>query len=280
MIVVPEDIYNNLISQQQQMVPPVISQLTNLDQQMQTVLSNPNIPADVKAADFNQLARRYRLMREMELNKPVPVAIQEPVEQVVQVKSNIPVNTITAAIPRPLQNKARILLEHLKQNPSTFQFSDKNELIVDGNKIEGSNLTDLVHEVVRNRAVKHAEGSKEFAQQLTGSNVPKEALGAPQRLKQIISSQSKSKLAMGVSKDSPYAPRASTGKQIDIFGQEEEGKDEEGFFSPANVGIPKVTPPSYKTKRRLRHALGANWEEQILSPHQKRTEDWTALGGK
>ncbi len=88
-------------------------------------------------------------------------------------------------MPRNHHNKARLLLDHLRQHPEVLNLSDKNELIVNGDRVPGSNINDLVNESVRQRAVRQFTGSEAFAEALACSNVPKEALGSKDRLTEL-----------------------------------------------------------------------------------------------
>ncbi|MCP3681303.1 MAG: hypothetical protein GY861_01310, partial [bacterium] len=128
-----------------------------MDQQIQTVLANPNLPVNVKAAQYEQLARRYRIMHDREFKRPVPVTFQEQplIEGETFEQGNFTPQhekTLLRSLPRNHHNKARLLLDHLRQHPEVFQLSDKNELIVNGDMVPGSNINDLVNEVVRQRA--------------------------------------------------------------------------------------------------------------------------------
>ncbi len=79
-------------------------------------------------------------------------------------------------LPKPSRCKAKILLDHLKQNDQSFQWLDSGELVVEGKRIPGSNISDLIHHVTRNRpSVRPPEGSEEFSELLDKTNVPKEA---------------------------------------------------------------------------------------------------------
>lgn len=163
MVLVPENVYK-------QMVPPNVTNMANLDQQMDNVLSDSSIPPDVKAAQHNQLARRYRFLQDqMFQEKPKK-------EENFQVHND----SIIESLPRNLRNKGKLLINHMKNNPDQFRFTVKGELLNDeGNIIEGSNITDLVHESVRNRKSGNVSGREEFMSMLSETNVPKEALGKP-----------------------------------------------------------------------------------------------------
>lgn len=188
MIMVPESTFNAMQQQPQQILQPSMVQMSNLDQEMNTVLSNPNLSTDLKLAEYEQLLRRYRFIRDKEYARPMlvqsvneppaPIPSPSPQEQ----QTIFPTNTILDSLPYTLQRKATLLLDYIRQNPKKFKLSERNEIIIDGNKLDGSNITDLVHEVVRNRVLRDIPGSKEFASSLQEINIPQEALATTDRL--------------------------------------------------------------------------------------------------
>ncbi len=79
------------------------------------------------------------------------------------------------SLPKYARRNGKILLNHLKG--INFDLSQTGELIINGEPIPGSNITDLVHHVTRNRSNTSAPaGSKQFVDLLNSTNVPKEAL--------------------------------------------------------------------------------------------------------
>ncbi len=256
MILVPEKAYGTLLNQQQQLISPAISQLTNLDQQIQTVLANPNLPAFVKAAQYEQLARCYRIMHEREFKRPVPVTFQEqPIIQgeMFEQGNFTPQHekTLLRSLPRNHHNKARLLLDHLRQHPDVFQLSDKNELVVNGDKVPGSNINDLVNEVVRQRAVRQFKGSELFADALASSNVPREALGSKERLAELQLADENFQ--------TPQTPLGVLKK-----------------LSSEVSSMPRTATPSSSAKKKKKQAkkiareLGPSYEQSMLPAGQKR----------
>ena len=185
MIMVPETTFNalasqnSLIAQQKQMVPPSVVQMSDLDSQMHTIINDSSLSSEGKLAEYQQLFRRYNIIRDKEFNKP----LQDEMKQQAEPKqATWPTNIILNSLPKTLTNKASLLLDHIRTYPEKFQLSDKNELVIDGQKLDGSNITDLVHEVVRNRTARGIAGAEIFAKGLSETNVPIEALADRNRL--------------------------------------------------------------------------------------------------
>ena len=76
MLMIPQDAYSRLVSHQQQQTKPAVNELSNLDEQMQSILANPNIPADVKYSQYDQVLRRYRFLNERQ-QQPLKIEFTE-----------------------------------------------------------------------------------------------------------------------------------------------------------------------------------------------------------
>ena len=63
MVMVPQETYSSLMSQQKQSFPPVVQQMSNLDQELQSILSNPNLSPDLKYHQYKQAFNRYQQLR-------------------------------------------------------------------------------------------------------------------------------------------------------------------------------------------------------------------------
>ena len=183
MLMVPQDAYSRLISQQQEQLQPVVTQLVNLDEQMKTIMGNPNLPVDVKYSQYDQALRRYRLLKEQQ-QQPMRVQMAEQLvpEQVPEQVSTInPVNDL----PKNSRLRGQLLFNHIKRTPG-IAWSENGEVILNGRKVPGSNITDLVHDFVRDRpTVQPAAGWKEFSDALKNSNVPQEAIGNKRRMQDV-----------------------------------------------------------------------------------------------
>ena len=181
MVMVPQDAYSSLLSQQKQMYSPVVNQLSNLDQELQSIMSNPNIPSDVKYHHYRQGFGRYQQLRNQQFQQTPQNVTKMSTD--VQTYDDFPAKGLPIderhlieTLPKPSRRKAKILLDHLKQNNRSFQWLDSGELVIDDTPIRGSNIADLVHHVTRNRpTVKSPEGSEEFSELLEKTNVPQEA---------------------------------------------------------------------------------------------------------
>jgi len=70
MVNIPYNMYNRLLAAEQQMIPPVVNQMADLDQDMKSILSNPNISSDAKYHQYMQIFNRHRNLKD-QLYRPV-----------------------------------------------------------------------------------------------------------------------------------------------------------------------------------------------------------------
>jgi hypothetical protein len=181
MVMVPQDAYSSLMSQQKQMYSPVVNQLSNLDQELQSIMSNQNIPSDAKYHHYRQVFGRYQQLRNQQFPQSTPNFTKMSTDTQTFndfAAKGLPIDErhLIETLPKPSRRKAKILLDHLKQNDRSFQWLDSGELVADGTTIHGSNISDLIHHVTRNRpTARTPEGSEQFSELLDKTNVPKEA---------------------------------------------------------------------------------------------------------
>ena len=73
--------------------------------------------------------------------------------------------------------KASGILQYLEEDEDV-EWDAKNQVYIKGRKLEGSNVTDLMHRLIRKRkAVPDPEGYQELLQHLKERNAPKELIG-------------------------------------------------------------------------------------------------------
>ena len=76
-------------------------------------------------------------------------------------------------VPNTMQAKARRLMEHMKRN---IYWAGRGELIHEGVPVAGSNVVDLVNDLLRKRKT-DPSGWQPFARQLRAMNLPMELVG-------------------------------------------------------------------------------------------------------
>ena len=133
------------------MQPPVDTTLRDLDADMTSILDRTDIEVGDKVRLYNQALLRYNSMTKKRANKPTRVVVV-PEEKVMNGEDgeagNDSAGEIVATMPKSLHVKARLLATRLKK---MVDWNDRGELLHEGVAIPGSNITDLVHDLVRKR---------------------------------------------------------------------------------------------------------------------------------
>ena len=78
------------------------------------------------------------------------------------------------SLPQSLKIKGKLLLQHLKAN--NVNWNPAGELMIGNTKYDGTNIIDLVNDVMQNRKYSAPFGWQIFADQLKQMNVPQEMI--------------------------------------------------------------------------------------------------------
>ena len=158
--------------------PPTDTNLLDLDSDMTSILDKSGIDVSEKVRLCNQALIRYNDMANMSATKPTPVV--EVKEKETPMTTDI-MGEVVTTLPKVLQEKGRQLVSRLK----TTQWSDKGELLHDGTVVPGSNVIDLVHDLLRKRKTSDPIGWQQFASQMRAANIPMELVGNVARRRHI-----------------------------------------------------------------------------------------------
>lgn len=155
---------------------PSQDQLVKTLGEMSTVLHDNNLPDDVKSSRFNEKIKDFTIYAD----KIVAPTITQPT---IASKTKSSHQTFHS-LPKSFQQPASILLTELAEFPQRVQWDDTtNELTIDGKRMVGSNLVDLVGDVLRNRKTASPPMySDAFLQLLADVNVPEEFIRNKLRL--------------------------------------------------------------------------------------------------
>ena len=142
-----------------------------------------------KVTLYNQVLQRYNVLSDKHVKEPFRVvAVNESVtgsgpgvgagqgpgsEGAVRTPSSELEATIVDTVPKTMQAKARRLMEHLKRD---IAWTARGELIHEGVPVVGSNVVDLVNDLLRKRKT-DPTGWQPFARQLSAINLPMEFVG-------------------------------------------------------------------------------------------------------
>lgn len=151
--------------------------LSSIDTEMRKILENKTLPSDAKLAQYNQILHQYQKTDE-ERKQPFQIQVQEPVVKKVENDEHL-----LKGIPPKFKPQATSLINEVKDN-KFIKWGDDGEVVVDGIKIIGSHIVDLIHDFSRDRRRKSpAIGAEAFARALAKSHAPRECIGNTHRHK-------------------------------------------------------------------------------------------------
>ena len=157
--------------------PPVDMTLRDLDAEMTNILDKTDVDVSEKVRLYNQALLRYNDMTKLAAAKPTPVIVvkeQNPDAPDVMAE-------VVTTLPKGLQEKGRQLVSRLK----TIKWNDRGELLHEGMVVPGSNMVDLVHDLLRNRKTSEPAGWQQFASQMHAANIPMGLVGNVTRRQHI-----------------------------------------------------------------------------------------------
>jgi len=179
MIIVPHEIVAENES--------VAKYMSDLDKEMLTIANDNSIPIDAKVIQYNQILRRHQTARhknekpfKLEVQSEAAKAIKEE-KRVEKTDTNSLLQTIMHTVPVKFHKQANLLFDYAQGIPG-LKWSDKGEMIVDGNKIVGTNIVDLINDLSRNRSSDPPTGVDLLIKKLYDQNVPKELILDKKRL--------------------------------------------------------------------------------------------------
>jgi hypothetical protein len=155
----------------------VAAKMSDLDSEMRAALGRPGDIAH-KVQVYNQILQRYLAHQENRDATPLEVQLKPPPSENAQPPvENTVEGDVMASLPKSYHAKGSYLLTRLRHDPHV-DWTDRGELILDGKTIQGSNLADLLNDVLRNRKnAPNPVGWSEFADHLQRMNIPREFIG-------------------------------------------------------------------------------------------------------
>ena len=148
-----------------------------LDDEMMTILDRKDLDDRTKVTLCNQVLQRYNVLSDKHVKEPVRVvAVNESgagagvTEGAVGAPASGTEADVVATVPKTMQAKARRLMEHIKIDIS---WTARGKLIHEGVPVAGSNVVDLVNDLLRKRKT-NPTGWQPFARQLRAMNLPME----------------------------------------------------------------------------------------------------------
>lgn len=201
--------------------PPVeqrVQVMDTLDKNMNDIINREDLPTDERLKLYDQALNRYLHVHDEFRPKPVTDSKPDPVVQ--QEPSDPIANEVLASVPKTMKGKAELLLNKMKTSPD-ITWNEKGELKFKGETVHGSNVVDLVNDVLRKRKYFNPQGWETFGEALREANVPQDLIGHEDRWRYITQTK--------------RTPRARKRQQSP---------------SPTRYETPPATPKTPRTPRR------------------------------
>ena len=153
-------------------VNPLHRALSVLDSDMKSILERADMSDEEKVQAYNQTLQKY-----LEYQRPDVKAVEISRQQN---KPKVDVEQdVMRTIPKSMRGKALSLIDRIKENPET-SWNDRGEFVYRGQVVSGTNMVDLINDVLRHRKTFNPRGRYDFARALRDSHVPQEMIGNSQ----------------------------------------------------------------------------------------------------
>jgi len=196
--------------------PPIeqrVKVMDTLDKKMQTILDREDIPIDQRLKLYDK--SMYRYLNVFDDYRPKP-EISTPTPES---ESPDPIESeILDSVPKTMRGKAELLLKKRKTNRD-ITWNEKGELKYKDKIVHGSNIVDLVNDVLRKRKYFNPEGWETFREALREANVPQDLIGHTDRwgytiqAKRTPRSRKRQESPSPTRYDTPEIPKSTRRKQ-------------------------------------------------------------------
>ena len=141
--------------------------LTSIEGEMSSILNDESIPEDVRAKLYSSEQSRF-----LKIEHP-----QWGETSVTNTKTLNPPDVVLDTLPNSLVRKAKRICDILKST-NRVSVNDKNEFVIDGDVIRGSNVNDVYLDILKKRK-NTSTGHEQVTQILHETGVPSDILPDP-----------------------------------------------------------------------------------------------------
>lgn len=183
MLLVQPETLNRLQHSSQQ--APETNVLSALDREMVRILKLTTLTDFEKWTLYKQTLQKYlHFTNENKKAVVLPIVNTESSTDGADVKtSNILTQTLNV-IPLALRSNAELLYKYLQEQPD-ITWDSRGVVSINNVQLQGSNITDLISDAVRDRKTSNPTGWELFSKTLATANVPETYIGNSRRRKFI-----------------------------------------------------------------------------------------------
>ena len=182
LLVIPSDMYDKMIKRRAKGYQPEKNELIKSEGEMQNIW-NTSVPPHEKVEQFTEELNKFRSLLKT-TTEPVKVQIHQQAETVrlsddtfTQESTTDEIDgTIVQDLAKANRKKGSVLLDFLKMHPDKFMWHEKGEIIHQGRTFHGTNMRNLISDVVTNRTKSSSQTFHEsaFVKVLADLDVPKD----------------------------------------------------------------------------------------------------------
>jgi len=160
--------------QNERLIPIEKRELKRIDKFMLDIINNSALTEDEKVMEYNKVLTEFQSLSNIRSMEPSQTkTVQNEKQQVDKITSDY---DATVGVQQRYKNKANNVMSLLKMSKQ-FDITNSGELIVNNEKINGSNISDLLNKAINpNHNVQDIPGWEEFQEILIKSNIPKSLL--------------------------------------------------------------------------------------------------------
>lgn len=154
---------------------PTVSATASLQRDLSSVMANDDISEAEKSQLYGQTLHKFKTAHQKALKATsVPSTATLPL-------GHSKINQhILDSVPSTMKRKAQLLLSILQDHPN-MSWDEDGTMKLYGKPIQGSNIIDLVNDVLRHRKGSEPTGWQSFAEGLREMNIPQDVVGNRER---------------------------------------------------------------------------------------------------
>ena len=237
-----------------------------------------------RAAMYGQELHRYRtyLQKAKEPSALPSVLKSRPTgradgEEEEEPPSEELVDQIVASAPKPMRNKAKMMIQHIQRHPDVLSWDEKGRFKYRGKVMPNTNIVDLVSDAVRSQDRKNykPQGLETFSRALSEINVPRDYVRNPKFIKHLVTIPTPEKLSppRRIPQPTAFSTPLSSRKVIEARKADDRmdlDEEESGFYD-ASTSFPSRGNKSLNTtivpgNRQKKSDMESSWLS--FSPRQ------------
>ena len=147
---------------------PYVSATASLQRDLSSVMANEDLPVAEKSQLYGQTLHKFKTAHQKALKETYLVSQSD-------ISSSKMNQLVIDRVPTTMKRKAQLLVSLLINNPNV-SWKDDGTVKLYGKSFPGSNIIDLVNDVIRHRKGSEPTGWQAFAERLRDMNIPQDVI--------------------------------------------------------------------------------------------------------